>query len=126
MVRPEIKFSAVTSAVPILGWMVVTMAIHTPLTNASPPSLSKQVSVVLLGSAEEITGINVPKGIASERNAYLRLQESADVTVKLPGSREVRMRVKYISVNLDRGVVVDVHLLPLSQAVSFREALAEL
>lgn len=111
----------------MLGWMgFATMNEEPPAKPTAPPAPPRRVSVRLLGPAEEITGIKVPKGLARQGDTYLRAQEPADVTVRLPGDRVVQMRVKYVSVNVDHGVVVDIHLLPLPAAVSFREAVAEL
>jgi hypothetical protein len=111
----------------MLGWMgFATMNEEPPAKPTAPPAPPRRVSVRLLGPAEEITGIKVPKGLARQGDTYLRAQEPADVTVRLPGDRVVQMRVKYASVNVDHGVVVDVHLLPLSKSVSFREAVEEL
>ena len=110
----------------MLGWMGFAMMNEEPPAAPVAPPPPRQVAVRLLGPAEEITGLKVPKGLNKQGDTYLRTQEPADVTVRLAGDRVVQMRVKYVSVNVDHGVVVDVHLLPLSKSVSFREAVAEL
>ena len=115
------------AAAMILGWMgFATMNDEPPARPAASPAPPRQVTVRLLGPAEEITGIKVPKDLNKQGDTYLRAQEPADVTVRLPRDRGVQMRVKYVSVNVDHGVVVDIHLLPLPKAVPFREAVAEL
>ncbi len=109
-----------------LGWMgFAIMNDEPPAKPVAPPS-PRRVAIRLLGPAVEITGIKVPNGLERQGDTYLRVQEPADVTVRLPGDRVVHMRVKYVSVNVNHGVVVDVHLLPLPVAVTFREAVAEL
>jgi len=84
------------------------------------------VAVRLLGPAEAITGMKVPKGLAQQGDTYLRVEEHTEVTLQLPGGKTVRMRVKYVSINVNHGVVVDIHLLPLPTSVPYREAVAEI
>lgn len=111
----------------ILGWMGLSMTKDGPLTD-SPPQMSpsRQVSVRLLGQVSGIAGIEVPKRLARQSDTYLHALEPANVTVHLPRERTVRVWSKLTSVDVDHGVVVDVHLLPLVKSLTYREAVAEL
>jgi hypothetical protein len=93
---------------------------------AQAPPLPRTVSIQLLGPAEAINGMEVPRGLANKGSTYLRIQERAKVSVRLPGDRTIRQEVNYVSVHIDHGVVVDVTLLPLVKSVPFRDAVAEL
>ena|SRR5271157_5677943 len=122
-----LRAAAVAATILILGWvgraMMDERSQDALVSQASPP---QRVSVRLLGPAEEITGIQVPKGLADRSTTYLHTLTPADVIVHLPGDRTVRMWSKLTSVNVCHGVVVDVHLLPLPKSVTYREAIAEL
>src|SRR5262245_11326944 len=83
---------------------------------------TERISVRLLGPAAEITGIEVPKDLQSLSDTYLRREHSSDITLRIPGESAVQMRVKYASINVDHGIVVDVHLLPQFEAAPFRNA----
>jgi hypothetical protein len=111
----------------VVGSMGLILMDDKPSTTRAPrPPQPRQVSVGLLGPVETITGMEMPKGQADQRGVYLRVQEPADVTVQLPGGRTVQTQVKYVSVNVENGVVLDVHLLPLMRSLPYKEAIAEL
>jgi len=126
-ISATIRVAAVAAIILILGWVVRAMTDERSqdalASQASPP---QQVSARLLGPAEAIAGIQVPEGLADQSTTYLHALTPADVTVRLPGDRTVRMWSKLTSVNVDHGVVLDVYLLPLPKGVPFREAVAEL
>jgi len=92
----------------------------------APAPRPRRVAARLLGPAGEIAGVDVPGDLTGRNEVYLRVSEPADVTVTLPDGRKVRLLVKYVSLNVDRGVVVDVHLLPLMHSVPYKEAVAAL
>jgi len=95
----------------------------------SSPQGRRQVSVVLLGPASTITGIDVPPGLAQRNAEYrtrLRANEPSDVTVELPDGTRKRLPVQYVSINVNAGTVVDINLLPLPKSVPFKQAVAEL
>jgi len=92
----------------------------------APAPRPRRVAARLLGPAGEIAGVDVPGDLTGRNDVYLRVPEPADVTVTLPDGRKVRLLVKYVSLNVDRGVVVDVHLLPLMHSVPYKEAVAAL
>jgi hypothetical protein len=125
--RAILRAGASAATALVLGWSGLAMMNDGPSTDPSAQhSPTRRVSVRLLGPAEVITGIDVPKGLVNQGDTYLRVEEPADVTVQLPGGRTIRQRVKSISVNVNHGVVVDIHLLPLPKSVPYREAIAEL
>ncbi len=95
-------------------------------TMQNSPQGRRQVSVVLLGPAETLVGIDVPSGLAQQRTAYMRADEPSDVTLTLPNGRTMRLPVKYVSVTTAYATVTDVDLLPLERSVPFKEAVAEL
>ena len=118
---------AAAGAALVLGWVGLAMPDDGPPAGPAPrPSPPRRVAVRLLGPAEAITGIEAPKGVARRNGTYLHARDPADVTVRLPGGRAARVWSKLTSVHVDHGVVVDVDLLPLPEAVPFREAVAEL
>lgn len=118
--------AAAGSAIAVIGCISIAMNNHPRSSEATAQPVSpRRVSVSLLQPAEKITGLNVPKGLADQIDTYLRVQEPAELTVFLPEDRTIRMHVKYASINVQYGTVVDVHILPLSDAVSFREAVVE-
>lgn len=97
-----------------------------PTDGSKMPSQRRRISARLLGPAAEITGIDVPPGVVDQRSTYLRVDEPVDVILHLPADRTIQMRVKYVSINVKYGIVVDVIILPLPKAIPFREATAEL
>jgi hypothetical protein len=128
MITPKATLLVAVAAVsPILGWMALAMINEEPQSSPpSEPTPPRRILVRLLGPADEITGLEVPKGLKNQGDTYLRVEEPVDVTVLLPGDRSIRTRARYVSVNVDHGVVVDAYLLPLPKTVPFRDAVAAL
>lgn len=118
---------ASTGVVLVIGWTTMHMPHEQRSTELSAkPTSPDQISIRLLGAAESISGIEVPKGLPEAGDTYLRSQGPADVTVVLPEGQTIRQRAKYVSVDVDHGVVVDVHILPLPNNVPYRQALLDL
>ncbi len=125
--RANVRSAAVATAVLILGWMGFSMSDDASLQDTPPQTLPpRSISVRLLGPASEITGIAVPKNLASQNDTYLHAPEPSEVTVRLPRDRIIRSWSKLTSINADHGIVVDIYLLPLPKAVPFRDAVSEL
>jgi hypothetical protein len=87
---------------------------------------SREVSIVLLGSARDLVGIDVPAGLSERRMEYLRVDHPSDVTLSLPTGLRAQLPVKYLSLSTQYGTVTDVDLLPLKKSVPFKEAVGEL
>src|SRR5438045_3239952 len=82
----------------------------------------RQVGIVLLGSAEDLVGIDVPPGLSKRRTEYLRVDQPSDVTLSLPTGLRAQLPVKYLSLAAQYGTVTDVNLLPLKKSVPFKDA----
>jgi hypothetical protein len=91
-----------------------------------PPPPMPQVSVRMLAPAEEIMGTDLPGDLAKQKETRLLITRTTDVTVRLPGDKTFRQRVKAAEVHVRQGVVVKVFLTPLVIATSYREMVAEL
>src|SRR5438132_9905821 len=82
---------------------------------------ARHVSIRILGPADEITGMQLPGGLETKSDSYFRVDGPTQVSLAIPDFPAVDVEVKYVSVNVDHGIAVDVHLLPQSEAVSFRQ-----
>jgi hypothetical protein len=124
--------AAASMAVIVFGLVGLAMRTEDSAMAADPrPSSPGPVSIRLLGPASGIRGANVPAHIlAGQRPRFFQIDEPRSVEVTLPGGKIASLPVKSVTVvsqfNVETksAVVVDVELLPLPKAVSYREAVA--
>jgi hypothetical protein len=91
----------------------------------TPPPVP-QVSLRMLAPAGEIMGMDVPRDLAKQKETRLLITRTTDVTVRLPGDKTFRQRVKAAEFHVRQGVVFKVYLTPQVLATSYRETVAEL
>jgi hypothetical protein len=91
----------------------------------TPPPVP-QVSLRMLAPAGEIMGMDVPRDLAKQKETRLLITRTTDVTVRLPGDKTFRQRVKAGEIYVRQGVVVNVFLTPQVLATKYREIVAEL
>lgn len=123
------SLAAATVAALVLVW--VSLAMKSNIGEAKP-SAPRQVSVRLLGSATDITGAAVPSHVlvAKRGTEFFQTDGPSVVAVALPGGTVISLPVRsaFVTTEVDvrskTPVVVDVALLPLSKAVTYREAVA--
>ncbi len=123
----------IAAATLFLGWAGFSMTNDEPSENQLKQSpLPRLISVELLGTTKEITGVTVPAHILTgKRPGFFQVDEPSVVTVTLPGVRVVTIPVKTAFVNTEidvktkSAIVVDIDLLPLPKGLPFREAVAE-
>ena len=94
-------------------------------TQPAPPPVP-QVSLRMLAPAEDIMGMDVPRDLARQEETRLLITRTTDVTVRLPGDKTFRQRVKAAEFHVRQGVVFKVFLTPQVLATSYRETVAEL
>jgi hypothetical protein len=85
-----------------------------------------QVSLRMLAPAEEIMGMDVPPDLAKQIETRLLITRTTAVTVRLPGDKIFRQRVKAAEIHVRQGAVFKVFLTPQVLATSYRELVAEL
>jgi hypothetical protein len=91
-----------------------------------PPPPVPQVSVRMLAPAEEIMGMDLPRDLAQQKETRLLITRTTDVTVRLPGNKTFRQRVKAGEIYVRQGEVFMVFLTPQVLATNYREIVAEL
>ena len=91
-----------------------------------PPPQVPQVSLRMLAPAEEITGMDLPRDLAKQKETRLLITRTTDVTVRLPRNKTFRQRVRAGEIYVRRGEVFKVYLTPHGLATSYRQIVAEL
>jgi hypothetical protein len=124
----ELRITILAGSIVLAGfaWGIAPMAPPQVERNTGRPPRLRQVSVELLGRAEAIEGMEFRVRPDGEKGLYLRVEEPCEATIRLPGGRELRQVVKYLSVDVSHGVIVGANFTPQMRALPYKECLSEL
>ena len=70
--------------------------------------------------------MDVPRDLAKQKEMRLLITRTTDVTVRLPGDKTFRQRVRTAEIYVRQGEVFMVFLTPQVLATNYREIVAEL